>query len=165
YEPNKPMPMLPAYSTAGTEDPLPTDPLPVLVRVPAIGQVLNPNTGLPIPGIVSGEYDGMPWTIQAGVSLIVVDTGDRQEMAMVANAAYDAFTNAAILELVQPPPMPGLPSPGPITKLHSRGAVMRLANPDPSQPPSTPGNPGPQPGFNYKSARYAPVIKYVEQLK
>jgi hypothetical protein len=53
----------------------------------------------------------------------------------------------------------------PLTKQHSRGASIRLANPDWTQPISVPGHPGPQPGFNYKSARYAPVVKYVEQMK
>ena len=32
-------------------------------------------------------------------------------------------------------------------------------------PATMPGNPGPQPGFNYKSPRYAPVVRYVEQLR
>jgi len=115
--------------------------------------------------VVNGQYDGIPWTIQAGVSQMIVDVGDRQEVALVQSAAYDPITNSAILELVQPQPT-GTPLPWPpIVGLHNRGAIMRLANPDPSQPPSTPGNPGPQPGFNYKSSRYAPVIKYVEQLK
>jgi hypothetical protein len=175
YQPNTPVPN-PAnnLNSLGTEDPvmpnpLPTPPPSLTVRVPAIGGVvvLNPATGLPVPvpGLVAGQYDGIPWTIQAGVSQIVLDVGDRQEMTIVQNVVFDPFTNSAILELVQPMPA-GTPQPWPPpVKLHSRGAIMRLANPDPAQPPSTPGNPGPQPGFNYKSARYAPVIKYVEQLK
>jgi len=176
YQPDTPVPN-PAnnLNSIGTEDPVPSSPpQPVRVRVPAIGQAMfyDPAAGIykpilvnGVPGVVNGQYDGIPWTIQAGVSQIVVDVGDRQETAIVQSAIYDPFTNSAVLDLAQPQPA-GTPTPWPpIIGLHSRGATMRLANPDPAQPPSTPGNPGPQPGFNYKAARYAPVIKYVEQLK
>jgi hypothetical protein len=57
---------------------------------------------------------------------------------------------------------------------HARGALIQLVAPDPSKPPINlvpaagypgTGNPGPQPGFNYKAPRYAPVVRYAELLK
>ena len=171
YQPNTPLPQAPNYVITGTEDPAPSNPpQPIQVRVPAVGQVMNPKILPPnppqplLPPAVSGQYDGTLWTIQAGVSQFEIDVGERKETVVVPSApvliggvptdpvVYDPFTNSALVVITP-------------TQAHSRGVTMRLTNPDPSQPPSTPGNPGPQPGFNYKSPRYAPVVKYVEQLR
>jgi len=126
---------------------------------------VNPTTGAAIPGTVIGEYDGTPWIIsvnpgypqgQISPPQLVIEIGNRQEpITVVPNGvAFDPIANSAVLQVQMSGKIP-----------HSRGAIIRLANPDPTQSPSTPGNPGPQPGFNYKSPRYAPVVKYVEQLK
>jgi hypothetical protein len=147
YEPNTPLPTAPAYSFANTEDPAPGAPL-VEVKIPAIGQDAL--------GRILGYYDGTLWTIQTGAnpSVFMLDQGDKQEQVAVQQiVGYDAASASAVIRLSA------------ITQPHSRGAIMRLLNPDPSRPVSTPGNPGPQPGFDYKSPRYAPVVKYVEQLK
>ncbi|MBO0697401.1 MAG: hypothetical protein J2P46_03340, partial [Zavarzinella sp.] len=169
FQPDTPLPQAPNYQITGTEDPLPTGaspPAPIQIRVPAVGQVMNPailppNPPQPLlPPAVSGQYDGTLWTIQAGVSQLEIDVGERKETVIVPSPSatipnpvvFDPSTSSALITIQ--PTMP-----------HMRGAAMRLTNPDPSQPPSTPGNPGPQPGFNYKSPRYAPVVKYVEQLR
>jgi hypothetical protein len=145
YEPNTPV-----YgansSFNGTEDPAPPM-VSVDVKIPAQEPVAN--------GGIIGQYDGTLWTIRPGVSQILLDQGERQEGPFtVVAASFDQPSNSAIIRLQ-----------GPINGVHSRGAIMRLLNPDPTRPVSTPGNPGPQPGFDYKSPRYAPVVKYVEQLK
>jgi hypothetical protein len=150
YEPNTPS-YGPGFTFAGTEDPAPGQ--PVDVKIPAIGQDAL--------GRIIGNYDGTLWTIQAGAnpSVFMLDLGDpaaggKQEPVVVQQIlGYDAASASAIIRLSA------------ITQRHSRGAIMRLMNPDPSRPVSMPGNPGPQPGFDYKSPRYAPVVKYVEQLK
>ena len=132
-------------------------PAPVTVNVGTCRRSARPSIRPPatsIPGMVLGQYDGTPWTIRAGVSQFMLDVGQRQEAATLVGAAFDAPTNSAVLTLQLSGTIP-----------HDRGAVLRLTNPDPNQLPSTPGNPGPQPGFNYKSPRYAPVVKYVEQLR
>ena len=53
---------------------------------------------------------------------------------------------------------------------HNRGAAVRLLGRTltdvvtfPAVP--RPGNPGPQTAFQYNSPRFAPVVKYVEQLR
>jgi hypothetical protein len=157
YQPTVPQPSQ-ATQYKVVADPLtqttPPAPVTVNVNVPAIGQAIDPATNTPVPGMVMGQYDGTPWTIRVGVSQFVLDVGPRQEPATVVGAAFDAPTNSAVLTLQLSGNLP-----------HDRGAVLRLTNPDPNQLPSTPGNPGPQPGFNYKSPRYAPVVKYVEQLR
>jgi hypothetical protein len=191
YQPNTALPSLqtnPPYALPGTEDPAPNPGQAVFVRVPIVGQPLDPLSGAPIPGQLIGEYDGTLWTIQAGTaaqprSVLTVDTGDRAEDGpfAVIDAALDPNApNTGILMLARANPLAVPNMPTGFVKQHSRGAIMRLVNPDPNQPgifplnvngnvvllPSTmPGNPGPQPGFNYKSPRYASVVKYVEQLK
>jgi hypothetical protein len=145
----------------------PPAPVTVNIRIPALGLAMNPTTNppTPIPGVVIGEYDGTPWTISANPAYpqnqllpaqLVVDIGTRQETATILpnGVIFDQLTNTAVLQIQ----LSG-------TQPHDRGAIIRLANPDPTQMSCTPGNPGPQPGFNYKSPRYASVVKYVEQLK
>ncbi|HVK14643.1 MAG TPA: hypothetical protein VM597_38245, partial [Gemmataceae bacterium] len=49
-----------------------------------------------------------------------------------------------------------------------RGATMRIVDPRPvpaNSFPCEPANPGPQPGFNYRAPRYAPVVRYAEQVQ
>jgi hypothetical protein len=143
----------------------PPAPVPVTIRIPAIGNAMNPVNGTPIPLTAVGEYDGTPWMISVNAAYpqgqllppqLYIDVGNRQEQLTIApnGVGFDPLTNTAVLQVL----MPG-------NVQHSRGAIIRLANPDPTQPQCMPGNPGPQPGFNYKSPRYASVVKYVEQLK
>jgi hypothetical protein len=144
YQPATPLPSAPAFAVAGTEDPQPNG-QPSQIKIPA--------TGMDATNRVMGYYDGSLWSIQPGQSQLMIDIGDRQEAATITAATFDALTSSAVLTI------------SPLTIQHSRGASIRLTNPDWTQPPSTPGHPGPQPGFNYKSQRYAPVVRYVEQLK
>jgi len=168
YQPDVPQPsgannftIIPEPSTIA----VPPAPVTVNIRIPALGQAVNPTNNTPIPGVVVGEYDGTPWMISANAAYpqgqllppqLILDVGNRQETATILpnGVAFDPITNSAVVQIQ----LSG-------TKPHDRGAIIRLANPDPTQMPCTPGNPGPQPGFNYKSPRYASVLKYVEQLK
>ena len=152
YQPNVSLSEGPLF--LATEDPQtqitppPMGGVPVQVKIPATGQDAAGTR-------VFGQYDGTTWTIVPGVSQVVLDVGQRQEgPLLVQSVSYEATTNSATVTLQ----LSG-------TIQHDRGAILRLTNPDPSQRPSTPGHPGPQPGFNYKSQRYAPVVKYVEQLR
>ena len=128
YQPNTPQPQ-PAnqYAVSGTEDPLPIAGQPVQVKIPA--------SGVDASGRAMGYYDGTLWSIQPGVSQVVLDVGDRQEGPFVVSAAaYDATTGSAVLAIG------GGAFPVP-TGIHSRGSIIRLINPDWTQPASTPATP------------------------
>ena len=148
YQPNVPLPTA-ANGYTVVPDPLPTG-LPTDIRIPITGRDAN--------GRLMGHYDGTSWTIQNGVSRLEIGIGQNVE------------SNLPITVLPPDPMDPATSTTTAVsrvtlTRAHDRGAQMRLMNPDPNQMPSVPGNPGPQPGFNYKSQRYAPVVKYVEQLR
>ena len=148
YQPNVPLPTA-ANGYTVVPDPLPTG-LPTDIRIPI--------TGRDAAGRLMGHYDGTSWTIQNGVSLLEIGIGQNVESNLPITVLppdpmdLATFTTTAVIRVT-------------LTRAHARGAQMRLMNPDPNQMPSVPGNPGPQPGFNYKSQRYAPVVKYVEQLR
>ena len=101
YQPNTPLPRAATgWSTAGTEDPTPGP--SIQVRIPA--------TGYDATGHVMGYYDGNLWTLQKGVSQMMVDVGDKQEGPIVVmDAAFDALTNTAIVTI------------GPLSVQHYRG--------------------------------------------
>jgi hypothetical protein len=168
YQPDVPQPSAANNFMVISDPPTmvqPPAPVPVTIRIPAIGQAVNPVNGTPIPFTAVGEYDGTPWMISANPAYpqgqllppqLFIDVGNRQEQVAIApnGVAFDPLSNTAVIQVLMSGNVP-----------HTRGAIIRLANPDPTQPQCTPGNPGPQPGFNYKSPRYASVVKYVEQLK
>ncbi|HKB03434.1 MAG TPA: hypothetical protein VKD90_14520, partial [Gemmataceae bacterium] len=164
------------FSSAATGYQAVPDPVPPPGGGPI--QVLVPSLG-PQGTSVVGNYDGINWTITPGQSWVMLDTGDRQEgpLPVMAVSANPGTRTAALI--IGQPAGPGALT---VTKQHFRGSIIRLINPDPTQPgfvmqnpgggappvpvaASIPGNPGPQPGFNYKSPRYSSVVKYVEQLR
>jgi len=112
----------------------------VPVRVPATGY--NSATGE-----LTGFYDGVSWSVKAGDN-VLVDIGARQEKVPVTAVSY---AGAGIGGDVT------LNFGGAI--IHDRGCIIQLR---PGK--SILGNPGPQPGFNYKDPRYAPVVPFVAQL-
>ena len=129
------------------------------------------------------------------VTRAILGTGATAEPVIIRLPpnSYEPGTGSAtiIIEADNPPP-PGAPPPpgsGMFRFQHYRGESLRIVNPDPlatanwplqfnladpaqvqillnlQRNASVPGNPGPQPGFQYKASRYAPVVRYAEQLK
>ena len=79
--------------------------------------------------------------------------------------AYDPSTGTARIILVAQGPAGATFQPN---FRIDRGATMRIIDPRPVPAialPGEPANPGPQPGVNYRSPRYAPVVKYAEQVQ
>jgi hypothetical protein len=87
---------------------------------------------------LGGSYDGIGYLIQAG-STLVLDVGNNQETVSVLATGTDPVTMSPRFQVAN------------ITKPHANGFVIS----------NTPiGNPGPQPQFNYKDPRYAPVVRF-----
>jgi hypothetical protein len=143
----------------------------VAVRIPATG-VFPPNATVnataqypPAAPVatrsVSGVYDGVPWTLYDG-SQIEIGVGDRKEVVTVrlpVNALEQGAFGEGTARIV-------LVANGPTFQFpHYRGATMRIVDPGKTGFQTFLGNPGPQPGFNYKSSRYASVVRYFEELK
>ena len=157
-------------------------------RIPAQSQLLGlPPTYPNPPGKtvrLYGYYDGTPWTMaddspanNAPLSIVVLDIGPKQELCVVRfspnQPAFDPNTGTATITLEPLNPT------GFFLYRHSRGVPIRLVNPDLSQsgfaalggnpanliPTVMPGNPGPQAGFQFRSNRYAPVVRYAEQTQ
>src|SRR5262249_39193715 len=115
-----------------------------------------------------GQYDGTPWTIIDDPAQLptlktgaILDVGAKAEPVIVKLIpnAWDPVTKTGtvILEATGPGGM--------FLFQHWRGAPLRLLNPDPFQPATILGNPGPQPGFQFRASRYAPVVRYAEQTQ
>jgi hypothetical protein len=175
YQPNVPAPV-PGPAPGGNNNTITPDPIytgappggmQIELRLPIIGSesLAGGQTG------IIGHYDGTVWTIRPGVSWLMIDIGERQELVQVPIPSgtnpfpvrVEPGTNTGIITVI-------------VNRPHYRGCAIRLVNPDPALPgmttigatnyPTTmPGNPGPQPGFNYKAPRYSGVVRYVEQLK
>lgn len=163
-------------------------------RIPALRQVLGPPPNYPNPPgktiQLHGTYDGIPWemidltspaTPAPPRSIAVFDIGPRAELVAIRfpldGPALDPITGTARI-ILQP-----LNPTGTFQFRHSRGAPIRLVNPDPRSdngyfqlpplpaagmlffPTTLPGNPGPQAGFQFRAPRYAPVIRYAEQTQ
>ena len=124
------------------------------VRIPATFNTTVRVGNAPVPA-VGGYYDGQMWALVAGQSLLV-DIGPRQEMVTVTAVQFLGAGTGADIKLQ---------FPGNVQ--HARGCIMQF-DPQPPQPlnrpPSTLGNPGPQPSFNYKDPRYAPVVPVFVQV-
>jgi hypothetical protein len=150
----------------------------VAIQIPAVAQ--TPTAAPNVRAItLTGYYDGMTWTMADVTpmqdpelppnappyyeSFAVLDVGPKQEVVKIrfprTGPAFNSNNGTAtvFLEVATPG--------GQFQFQHARGAPIRLLNPDPTLMPSSPGNPGPQAGFSYKSPRYAPVVRYAEQLK
>jgi hypothetical protein len=160
----QPDPYMPSIVPAG---PFPPNRAQVRVRIPATGQFPpNPPPSPPNPPTatvsVSGSYDGIPWTLLDDASHLypmMLDIGPKAELVyarMVPNS-FDNATGTAVIILES--------ANAQFTQQHDRGATLRLTAPDPTQRAANPGNPGPQTGFQYRAPRYAPVVRYAEQLK
>lgn len=106
---------------------------------------------------ISGIYDGVPWTLYSG-STVLIEANGNAEIAYVV-LPYNAADTSGSARVI-------LVSPNPVfaNRFH-RGATIRILQQDPTKVGTHPGNPGPQPGFNFKAARYAPVVKYAEQTQ
>jgi hypothetical protein len=107
----------------------------------------GPGTWMDVSSL-SGTYDGTSWSIQQPTvppasfpslgSILVVDVGANQEIVEVLSTGTDPTTKQT-----------GFTAN--FQKTHPNGCVIS----------NTPiGNPGPQPNFNYKDPRYAPVVRY-----
>ena len=114
----------------------------VTVRVPAQYPATAGTTSK-----IQGTYDGVLYTIDVGTTLRL-DVGPNQEDVTVQSINMIDQTQGAEITINMP-----------LRRPHARGCIMHL-HPD----RSTLGNPGPQPGFNYKDPRYAPVVPFVAQL-
>ncbi len=160
YQPMPPPPQPPANVSP---DPQTATLASVDVRIPVYGQDSATS--------VFGYYDGNLWEIQGGANpatapqslaaRFMLDIGANQEEVYVQSIVnYDQFSGSATLRVM---PLTG----GNFLRAHYRGACLRLRSCDPTNARvlCDPGNPGPQPGFNFKSPRYAAVVKYVEQMK
>ena len=132
---------------------------------------------------MSGYYDGAPWTMvdtgNGPLTYAMLDIGPRAELVVVqfpsnGQPALDTYGTATIILQA----VGTAASPGKFQYRHSRGAPLRLLTADPTDSsfaplisplaPGTatmPGNPGPQSSFNYHSNRFAPVVRYAEQLR
>jgi hypothetical protein len=146
----------------------------VAVRIPAESQDFGPQPPYPPNKTVKlwGYYDGTLWTMVDDpartpniVSYAMLDIGPKAELVRIAlpQNSLETVTGTGNIILQAWDGTNNVAKP--FSFRHSRGCALRLINPDPTQPIATPGNPGPQPGFNYKSQRYAGVVRYVEQLK
>jgi hypothetical protein len=110
-------------------------------------------------GFLSGQYDGTPWTIVPGSTLLITDANGAIQAVAVQKVHFDATTAAKGQGLV----MIELPATG--TRLH-RGTRVLLGSASTTVGAGcVPGNPGPQATFNYKSDLYKAVVPYVEQLE
>jgi hypothetical protein len=148
----------------------------VAVQIPATGQTPTPVNQTIRATQLTGYYDGMTWTMvdvtpnqnpanqpPAYESYAVLDVGPKAELVKIrfprTSAAFNPNNGTATVFLEYATPG------GQFQYQHARGAPIRLMNPDYTQGLANPGNPGPQSGFSYKSPRYAPVVRYAEQLK
>jgi hypothetical protein len=124
--------------------------------VPSPSPVQAPGMGGPVPQafVIPRYYEGFDLSsvIQTGTSL-VIDTGNAadaanpQEKVLVTSVSVDAMNNNVLdLQAV-------------FTKAHAPG--FRVTNVGAS---TSPGNPGPQPNFDYRNPRYAPVVRYFALL-
>jgi hypothetical protein len=107
--------------------------------------------------------DVTPNQTPAFESLAVLDVGPKAELVKIRfprnGPAFNPNNGTATVFLEYATPG------GQFQYQHARGAPIRLLNADPTQGAANPGNPGPQSGFSYKAPRYAPVVRYAEQLK
>jgi hypothetical protein len=88
------------------------------------------NQTIPIPA--SGVSEGTAWSIQVGDTLVIdVGTGNEERVTVTSVAGGVVQAN--------------------VGGKHQAGATVCTA---------LPGNPGPQPQFDYRDPRYAPVVKY-----
>jgi hypothetical protein len=163
----------------------------VQCRIPGSSQILGPSPPYPQNKTISlsGSYDGAQWTIvdytpasnKGPVTFAVLDTGPKAELVQIlipqmANGqpALDNYGAATIILQA----VGTQANPGKFQYRHARGASLRLLTTDPNDgsfiplvspfnlgTATWPGNPGPQAGFNYHSNRYAPVVRYAEQLR
>ena len=91
---------------------------------------------------VSGRYEDLPFSIQAGDTL-TIDVGSNQEQIVVTGV--NAAANSITANFTKTHQSVGVP----ITNVGGKTML---------------GNPGPQPGFNFKDLRYTPVLPFVKQL-
>lgn len=149
----------------------------IMVRIPATGQTpFNPPAAPPPTrtNSVTGSYDGVQWTLYDDTTnspptqIILESNGQKLEVAVrLPDNAYNYADGTAQIMLVAKGG-PG-PTPFPPNFRIERGATMRIVDPGRTvnsvSLPCEPANPGPQPGFNYKAPRYAPVVRYAEQIQ
>jgi hypothetical protein len=139
----------------------------VTIRIPATGQTPpNPPASPPGPPTattsVSGTYDGIPWILvddPGHLYPLMLDIGPKAEPVFVRLPPNSFNIGTGTARVI-------LESAGAqFARQHDRSVALRLRAPDPSKAGADPGNPGPQSGFQYRAPRYAPVIRYAEQLK
>jgi hypothetical protein len=141
-------------TTSTTVGNVTTPPAPVVVNVPATATIAQTST---TPATITGVYDGQVWSMSAGRS-VYVDIGPNQETASVTNVSYNTTQGIGGTMTLQ---FSGTKSQ------HPRGCIIQFdAQPPPSTlplstAPAKLGNPGPQPQFNFRDPRYAPVVPFV----
>ena len=128
------------------------------IRIPATGSTSSNGT---LTGL-TGVYDGQLWTLQVGAK-ILLDVGDRQEIAYVQSLTAPANTAGALsaaapgvgADITIGPTFPAVAGQN-FKFNHYRGANMQM-----NYAATLPGNPGPQPQFNFRDPRYLPVVPVV----
>jgi hypothetical protein len=97
----------------------------------------NAPTSVQVPVLATqGSYEGTNYQINQGMTLYV-DVGPNQEQVQVTATTGNSFTAQ-------------------FSKPHAPGFVVTNA---------LLGNPGPQPQFDYRTPRYAPVVRYFAILE
>jgi hypothetical protein len=109
-------------------------PMPVYVATTA---AVSPGASQTIPVPASGTSEGTAWSIQVG-DVLVLDVGTGNEERVNVTSVAGGVVQVAN-----------------VNQTHPAGATVSTA---------VPGNPGPQPQFDYRSPRYAPVVKYLAYL-
>jgi hypothetical protein len=107
---------------------------------------------------LSGSYEGVPWTIQAGTTLLV-DVGlDDQDNPVTATLPHQEVVTVTSVDPRNSSFTASFRYP------HRTGFLINLAGaaPFPGHP-AMPGNPGPQPGYDYR--RDAAVVRYVSIIE
>ena len=179
--------LVPPPGATALDNPSPTQ---VTCRIPAVSQTFGTQPPYPANRTIrlDGYYDGTQWSIvddpannNAPRTFAVLDAGPPvPPSASYPNGLPYGIKGELVQILFPPGPnQPALDAYGAATIIlkpvnptgaflyrHARGAPIRLLTTDPTAlPASTPGNPGPQAGFNYHTGRYAPVVRYAEQLR
>ncbi|MCI0461853.1 MAG: hypothetical protein L0Z62_33295 [Gemmataceae bacterium] len=116
---------------------VPQPPYPITVRVAVNPRRSNATT-------LAGEYDGIPWTIQAGTKLLL-DVGPQQEVVTVLHEpfAIDPVTATGSFRVL-------------ITRQHAEGFL--IAN-------TLLGNPGPQLRFQPRDPVFGAVVRYLSVIE
>jgi hypothetical protein len=141
----------------------------VAVRVPATGYTkINGQVA------ATGIYDGIAWTMAVGDTILIAP-GPNEVLAKVHSVGGGAFegpNHGAKVTLQLEPNLKKPAKGGRLAAAQSfvmppRGSVMQLNyeyKVNGITYTNVLGNPGPQPGFNYKDARYNGVVPLVVQL-